>query len=487
MNLTARRMFLGVLIGTIGLACGPLAPFPVTLPTLSSPMNRVILLTASAPEITSAAGSEKSLEPLAEKLKREFQSQFRAAGFIVETDPKQTYHLEARFLLSVEERVKHIHPDTQQSSDDWKGSFVVSFYLEGKVLAQGTMKLYTYFGETRWGDSLPESGYLPPTLLSGVNDTIRQLIGSEGLSQFAQSLIPKPKYAEIILLIQGDPEIKGEKSDAAAKFAAILKDDFQTRFIKLGFPVNTDPNQPYHLEVKFSLVVAHALSHNCGPSMDGKWVTSMVYLGKVIAQTVTDIQSSNCAPYFDAMDSIVELLKSPAVEEIARNPPKPVNSAEAQATVEKPIVAVFDIQDSSGRFAKETIDPLTEYLIAKLTELSVYRIVPRDQLRQRLSQEKREGFKECYEQSCQIELGKALSASKSLSTRLIRVGSKCAITSTLYDLQTETSEKAVSVRTDCHDDALMAGIDNIALQLAGKSIPPPSAPEETPTPVESPQ
>jgi hypothetical protein len=64
-------------------------------------------------------------------------------------------------------------------------------------------------------------------------------------------------------------------------------------------------------------------------------------------------------------------------------------------------------------------------------------------------------------------MGKALAAQKSLATKILRVGKRCAITSTLYDLKTETAEKSALSRTECSDDALMDAMDRVARQLSG--------------------
>ena len=44
----------------------------------------------------------------------------------------------------------------------------------------------------------------------------------------------------------------------------------------------------------------------------------------------------------------------------------------------------------------------------------------------------------------------------------VQIGSNCAISSTLYDLKSETTEKAASVRTECSENALMDGMDQIS-------------------------
>jgi hypothetical protein len=133
------------------------------------------------------------------------------------------------------------------------------------------------------------------------------------------------------------------------------------------------------------------------------------------------------------------------------------------------IVAVFDVEDPSHALSAATLGQLTEYLSAKVTQISGFQVVPRDQLRARLAQEKRQSYKACYDQRCQIELGKAVAAQRSLATKLLRVGKQCALTSLLYDLKTETTERAATVNTACAEEALLGGVEQLARQLAGRA------------------
>jgi hypothetical protein len=129
------------------------------------------------------------------------------------------------------------------------------------------------------------------------------------------------------------------------------------------------------------------------------------------------------------------------------------------------VLAVFDIQDASGRFPPRSVVQLTEYLSARLAESGSFRVIPREQLRQRLVKEKTGSYRECFEQTCQIELGKAIAAEKTLATKILHVGDYCAMTATLLDLRSETAEKGASVRTTCTENALMDGMDQIVGQL----------------------
>ncbi|MBN2494948.1 MAG: hypothetical protein JXR96_10190 [Deltaproteobacteria bacterium] len=130
------------------------------------------------------------------------------------------------------------------------------------------------------------------------------------------------------------------------------------------------------------------------------------------------------------------------------------------------IIAVFDVSDASKRFKKDILAQLTTYLGASLAQTGKFRVIPRDQLRARLLQEKKGTYRECFDEKCQIELGKAVAAQKTLATQILRVGNNCAVTASLFDLKTETADKAAKIMTNCSADALMEAMDRIADQLS---------------------
>jgi hypothetical protein len=138
----------------------------------------------------------------------------------------------------------------------------------------------------------------------------------------------------------------------------------------------------------------------------------------------------------------------------------------APTAASRPIVAVFGIQDASKRLGSDVLDQLSEYLSTQVAATGRYRIVPRDRLRERLVDERRKSYRACFDEACQIELGKALAAQKSLSSKLLRVGERCALTSVIYDLRTETTEAAASVDTACSVEALLGAARQVAQQLA---------------------
>jgi hypothetical protein len=130
----------------------------------------------------------------------------------------------------------------------------------------------------------------------------------------------------------------------------------------------------------------------------------------------------------------------------------------------EPAIAVFDVQGGEQLFDAKLLDQLTEYLAARLTQ-SGYRVVPRVRVREMLQLSKAEGYRDCFDQACQVELGKAMAAQGSLATRLTRFDDVCALTSSLFDLKTETTLVGASATAKCNATSLLAAAERIADQL----------------------
>jgi hypothetical protein len=146
-------------------------------------------------------------------------------------------------------------------------------------------------------------------------------------------------------------------------------------------------------------------------------------------------------------------------------------SSTVKAQPVKPIVAVFAVEDKTETFSEEQRNILTGYLSSKLTESGAFSIVPSSQLRDMLRQEKLESYKECYEQQCQIEIGRELASNKSLASTIIKLGSTCVLTSVLYDLAKAASEEAASVKGACVIEQLVKAADEITSKISRQYVP----------------
>jgi len=120
-----------------------------------------------------------------------------------------------------------------------------------------------------------------------------------------------------------------------------------------------------------------------------------------------------------------------------------------------PIVAVFELEDKGSGLAPEVLGNLSDYLGVLLTK-GGYRVMPRTEIRDRLKEQKKETYRSCYDQSCQIELGRELAAEKTLATWVLKIGKTCQVTATLYDLKKGTTELAAAHEAPCDEENLVA-------------------------------
>ena len=129
-----------------------------------------------------------------------------------------------------------------------------------------------------------------------------------------------------------------------------------------------------------------------------------------------------------------------------------------------PIVAMFDMEDKGSGLSGEVLSNLVDYLAARMTECG-YRIVPRDQIRKRIREQKVESYKECYDETCQVALGRELAAEKTMSTRVVRIADTCQVTGMLYDLKQATTDKAATVEAQCTERKLLEATKQLASKL----------------------
>lgn len=130
------------------------------------------------------------------------------------------------------------------------------------------------------------------------------------------------------------------------------------------------------------------------------------------------------------------------------------------------ILAVFDIEDSGANISVPVANRMSAYLAMSLAATGKFQVVPRDMIKQSLKEQKKESYRECYDQSCQIEVGKEVAAQKSLSTTIAKLGSKCTVTSVLYDLRRAASEGGASATGHCDEDGIVNMLESVVAQLA---------------------
>ncbi len=116
-----------------------------------------------------------------------------------------------------------------------------------------------------------------------------------------------------------------------------------------------------------------------------------------------------------------------------------------------PVVAIFPIEDrrTENRLSEEDVAALTQYVRTMMAKGTRFKIVPAARMREALREQKRESTKPCYDEGCQIEIGKALAADKSLSLRVVQVGDICSVSAELFDAADEAGEDGALVVGGC--------------------------------------
>ncbi len=136
----------------------------------------------------------------------------------------------------------------------------------------------------------------------------------------------------------------------------------------------------------------------------------------------------------------------------------------AQGADQRPIAVVFEIEDRGSILKLADRDQLTDYLGSLLSK-GGFQVVPRAQLKERLSSAKKGSYKSCYDQGCQIELGRELAAEKSLASQVLRFGKTCKVTVNLFDLKRATSDGAGTHSGPCKIDALATSLEKATENL----------------------
>lgn len=126
------------------------------------------------------------------------------------------------------------------------------------------------------------------------------------------------------------------------------------------------------------------------------------------------------------------------------------------------VVAVFAIRDSSGTFSSSEVDQLTSYFVASIATNRRFKVVPRSELQAALQRQKTDSYRACYDEACQIEIGKSLAAEKVVVSEILKVGSQCAAIATLYDLRRSASEGSARAKSECTKDAVVEALERVA-------------------------
>lgn len=140
------------------------------------------------------------------------------------------------------------------------------------------------------------------------------------------------------------------------------------------------------------------------------------------------------------------------------------------------VIAIMDVEDLNASSSKNAIDAdlvrnigdQLRIFVAERGVRTIDRSAQERAFRDQIAALKNESHKACYDDSCQIELGKALAASHILRSKITRFGTKCVLNTELIDLKAEVAISAASARGDCAAEGFLRMSEELATNITGK-------------------
>lgn len=134
-----------------------------------------------------------------------------------------------------------------------------------------------------------------------------------------------------------------------------------------------------------------------------------------------------------------------------------------------PKLAVMDIEDLSGLFDSGARERGTDYFRSLVNGSGAFLVIDKTRQSAEVStmvvREKAESHKECYDLSCQIPLGQALSADSLIRTQINRIADFCTLSSEVIDLGGEVVTKGVIEKFDCSELGMSKAIEKLVERL----------------------
>ena len=155
-------------------------------------------------------------------------------------------------------------------------------------------------------------------------------------------------------------------------------------------------------------------------------------------------------------------------------PAAPAPAAPAAQDAEEWVVAVMDVKTvTRGRGALDrdlmrNISDQLRIFVAQHGIKTVDRSAQDAAFKDHVAQMKADSYKGCYDDNCQIELGKALAASHILRSRITQFDKLCVLNGELIDLRAEVAVGAASSRGDCEEEGFLQMSEDIAKKLVAK-------------------
>jgi hypothetical protein len=140
------------------------------------------------------------------------------------------------------------------------------------------------------------------------------------------------------------------------------------------------------------------------------------------------------------------------------------------------IIAVMNVEDADevrGEASASATDPgilanLSDQIrvfVAQRGVRTIDRSAQENAIKAKIARIKSDSYNACYDNSCQIELGKALAASHILRTRITHFGRRCVLNGELIDLKSEVTIGAASSKGNCEAEGFLQMGESVAKDL----------------------
>ncbi len=149
---------------------------------------------------------------------------------------------------------------------------------------------------------------------------------------------------------------------------------------------------------------------------------------------------------------------------------KPVDRKGELPPEDRSVLAVMAIEDSSATMEAGLLANAQEMLRGKLSATGYFVVIDRGRQEEKLNQlvraQKKESYRECYDESCQIPLGQALAADSILRTTISCLGTSCMLSCELVELEKEAATIGGTADFDNSSAAALKGaLDSVVAQL----------------------
>lgn len=130
------------------------------------------------------------------------------------------------------------------------------------------------------------------------------------------------------------------------------------------------------------------------------------------------------------------------------------------------VLAVFPL-DPSGVVSAGDARELTSALETDLVGTRRFVVIAASDLRAALQKQKAESYRDCFDEKCQIEIGRELAAQLTLSAKVLKLDESCEVTLKLYDLRQAASNEAANASDECTKAGLRRALRAASFRLAG--------------------